>query len=538
MKWCKTWGAKLSSRKTKGMIFTHRQNYTSPTLKIENLDIEILQSFTFLGMVFDSRLTWKPHIDNVAMRCMKRINVLKSLAGSDWGSDTSSLLLLFRTLIRPILDYGCEVYDTAKHTIKRKLDSVQLNALKVCSGTTFFTSLAALQTECGEMPLELRRYMISSKHRAKLESFPTNHPIREPISSCWQYDLLDFKDEIPFVQRSPLPPGNVESRLLPHIEVPPWHMPTPSVSTALHDEIEKKNTPPPVMHSLSLNIIYEKWNQHTHVYTDGSKDQNQNTSAAVYIPKHNVNLAMKTTPISIFRAEQLAIIMALEWIIENNPESKYVIFCDSLSVLIDLKELNSSHFTLKIRNLLFKLNQPQTQVHFEWIPSHCGIKGNDQVDTLAKHALERDNEIEIPQSVKETNTSTYNYHMEKWQSQWTNSQRGRFLYHVQPSIRPPFKSTLHNRRDENILHRLRVGSCLLNETLFKLGKHSDGKCPDCNAPETVQHFLLDCNRYKEYRSELQSNLGVAKLSIRNILNNREQRHLIHYVKQTDKYWII
>ena len=187
---------------------------------------------------------------------------------------------------------------------------------------------------------------------------------------------------------------------------------------------------------------------------------------------------------------------------------------------------------------MFKLNQPQTQVHFEWIPSHCGIKGNDQADTLAKHALERDNEIEIPQSVKETNTSTYNYHMEKWQSQWTNSQRGRFLYHVQPSIRPPFKSTLHNRRDENILHRLRVGSCLLNETLFKLGKHSDGKCPDCKAPETVQHFLLDCNRYKAYRSELQSNLGVAKLSIRNILNNREQRHLIHYVKQTDKYWII
>ena len=149
------------------------------------------------------------------------------------------------------------------------------------------------------------------------------------------------------------------------------------------------------------------------------KTKTRNTSAAVYIPKHNVNLAMKTTPISIFRAEQLAIIMALEWIIENNPESKYVIFCDSLSVLIDLKELNLSHFTLKIRNLLFKLNQPQTQVHFEWIPSHCGIKGNDQADTLAKHALERDNEIEIPQSVKETNTSTLTI---TWKSGRVNGQ--------------------------------------------------------------------------------------------------------------------
>ena len=72
----------------------------------------------------------------------------------------------------------------------------------------------------------------------------------------------------------------------------------------------------------------------------GSKDQNQNTSAAVY--NQNITLIYEN---HTNRAEQLAIIMALEWIIENNPESKYVIFCDSLSVLIDLKELNSSHFT-------------------------------------------------------------------------------------------------------------------------------------------------------------------------------------------------
>ena len=534
--WCKTWGAKLSSRKTKAMIFTHRQ-YNTPKLKLESTDIEIVQNLTFLGLIFDSRLSWKPHIDNINTRCNKRLNVLKCIVGSDWGSDTASLLLLFRALIRPIIDYGCEVYDSAKATVKRKLDTIQLNALKICTGTTYFTSLASLQVECGEMPLEIRREMISSKHRTKLECLPLNHPIREPISTCWQYDLIDFKDERPFIHRTFHPPGKLEYNNPLHVEVPPWRKPAPVVEMDLHYEIEKKNTPPPVMYALSMNKIHEKWGNHVHIYTDGSKDQNNNTSSAVYIPKYNTKIAKKISPISIFRAEQVAIIMALEWIRESKLV-KSVIFCDSLSVLCDLQELNQSRLSNEIRHLLYVLKKQHLEVFFEWIPSHCGIFGNEIVDGLAKDALEQENETEIAHNKSEINNIISNHYMEMWQQAWVSSQRGRFLFHLQPTIRPTFKSNLLCRRDENIMHRLRVGSCLLNETLFKLKKHVNGKCFHCNAPETVQHFLLDCRSHNEYRSELQKNLRVDRLSIKNILNNREQHHVILFVKQTGKYKII
>ena len=127
------------------------------------------------------------------------------------------------------------------------------------------------------------------------------------------------------------------------------------------------------------------------------------------------------------------------------------------------------------------------------------------------------------------------YYMEEWQLQWVNSQRGRFLFHLRPTIKPTFQSNLLCRRDESIIHRLRVGSCMLNETLFKLNKHNNGKCSHCDVPETVQHFLLDCGAYREHRNELQRNLGLATLSIRNILNNKEQRYIIRYVKNAGKY---
>ena len=288
------------------------------------------------------------------------------------------------------------------------------------------------------------------------------------------------------------------------------------------------------MHSLAMNIIYEKWGKLVHIYTDGSKDQQKNTSAAVYIPKYDIKISKRLTPISIFKAEQVAIIMALECIKDKNIK-RSVIFCDSLSVLCDLKELNQSHKTIEIRHLLHNLREQEVQVFFEWIPSHCGIAGNETVDSLAKSALEQQTKTEIPLNRNEMNNMISIYYMEEWQLQWVNSQRGRFLFHLQPTIKPTFQSNLLCRRDESIIHRLRVGSCMLNETLFKLNKHNNGKCSHCDVPETVQHFLLDCGAYREHRNELQRNLGLATLSIRNILNNKEQRYIIRYVKNAGKY---
>ena len=106
------------------------------------------------------------------------------------------------------------------------------------------------------------------------------------------------------------------------------------------------------------------------------------------------------------------------------------------------------------------------EVLFEWVPSYCGIFGNETVDGLAKDALEQENEIEIAHNKSEINNIISNHYMEKWQQAWVSSQRGRFLFYLQPTIRPTFKSNLRCRQDEN-MHRLRVGSCILNETLFQ-----------------------------------------------------------------------
>ena len=37
----------------------------TPTLKINNMDIDKVSDFNFLGVILDECLTWKPHIDKL-----------------------------------------------------------------------------------------------------------------------------------------------------------------------------------------------------------------------------------------------------------------------------------------------------------------------------------------------------------------------------------------------------------------------------------------------------------------------------------------
>ena len=137
----------------------------------------------------------------------------------------------------------------------------------------------------------------------------------------------------------------------------------------------------------------------------GQKTNKKNTIVQRYIYQDS----KENQPYFIFRAEQVAIIMALEWIRESKLENS-VIFCDSLSVLCDLQELNQSCLSNEIRHLLYMLKKQHLEVFFLWIPSHCGIFGNETVDGLAKDALEQENETEIAHNKSEINNIISNHY--------------------------------------------------------------------------------------------------------------------------------
>ena len=72
----------LNINKTKFMIFHPYQKDISqltPTLKINNMEIEKVSDFNFLGVILDECLTWKPHIDKLASKLSRNSGILNKL---------------------------------------------------------------------------------------------------------------------------------------------------------------------------------------------------------------------------------------------------------------------------------------------------------------------------------------------------------------------------------------------------------------------------------------------------------------------------
>ena len=182
--WCNTWGFKISTEKTVGVLFTHSTNRPNIKIEVGGSPINIKHSARFLGMIFDKSLTWSEHIEYVINKCNKRLNLMRAVSGTRWGANETSLLTIYRILIRSILDYGAAAYDSASISQLRKLDKIQYSALKLCFGAMKSTSASALQVESGEAPLHLRRLEQQIKFSIKIKA-SVNHAANSVLQDHW-----------------------------------------------------------------------------------------------------------------------------------------------------------------------------------------------------------------------------------------------------------------------------------------------------------------------------------------------------------------
>jgi hypothetical protein len=59
-----------------------------------------------LGLIFDKRLNWKEHIEDLKARVMKKMSIIKSLVRKKWGADQQNFLKIHQMIILPTLRYG------------------------------------------------------------------------------------------------------------------------------------------------------------------------------------------------------------------------------------------------------------------------------------------------------------------------------------------------------------------------------------------------------------------------------------------------
>ena len=138
-KWSKKWKMTLSPEKCETSVFSNnnQDNTWNPNIIINNNALKINKYPKFLGVTFDQRLTFSAHVDNVAKKIKQRTNILRQLAGSDWGYDKQLLRSTYIATGRSCIEYAAAGWAPwISKTNLEKLETAQRYAGRAITGLT------------------------------------------------------------------------------------------------------------------------------------------------------------------------------------------------------------------------------------------------------------------------------------------------------------------------------------------------------------------------------------------------------------------
>lgn len=538
--WATFWGFKISSTKTEAIIFRRRLKLKLDhlNLKLFGKTINFVNKVKFLGMIFDRFLTWRDHINDLVEKCKQDMNVLRLVSGTSFGADKKTLVNLYKALILSKIDYGCQAYNSALPSCLKSLDLIQNQAMRIATRAVRSTPINALEVECGLKPLSLRREELILKYWARSSPLGDSLPVNKLISKhgffltkrakqYWPYartvlELLDKYDIPHHIE----PPSFRKKCDLSHI--PPSSKVKEQIGIKGESTIE-------TMKTISLAHIEHKHRNKLHVFTDGSKDPDQqSTGAAFVIPSLDIKRGFKCDSIlSVFTTELIAIEHAIKWIKKNKvPES--VIFSDSLSSVQALHAGQSRTRLDKVDRILNLLDNAKSKgisIQIEWIPSHIGIDGNELADLTAKNAMLDGFKDKTKPAKSEIYSVINKTIISKWQQQWDHPPsgiyKGRAYYHLQRNVKKDVVMYSSNRLHDKVYTRLRFGHSRLG---FHCRWEKEGICRQCDDQsfEDDHHVLFDCPAYADSRRDLEAavfNLGFKQVTYDTLLSPpREHLH--------------
>lgn len=499
--WADRRGFRFSASKTVAMHFCRKRGvHPDPDLYLGNRRISCVETTRYLGLVFDSRLTWVPHFRYIKASCQKALSLLRVLSHTSWGADRDTLLLLHRTLILPKLEYGCEIYSSATEARLRVLDSVHHAGVRLATGAFRTSPIPSLLVDAGFWPLDLRRQSSCLRCWFRVRRLPESVPcvsISRDSRSQVYMNRPSFPKPFGFRVSSVMADLSIAFTPVCPYRLPRvgyWQFPDVAVCPPVIDN--KKDLPPHVCQALFLDH-YSTHSDSTPVFTDGSKSA-AGVGYGVIFPSFGRGGSLPSVA-SVFTAELSAIVLALQ-IIFTLPVSSFTIFCDSRSALSALDSFNTSLHPLVLSALewLYLLRNRRYRVGFCWVPGHVGVAGNERADRLAGEAASRA-PSPGPVPFRDVFPSIRVAVAACWQRRWETTAATAKLGEITKTVTQEWDYThIRNRRLQTLLTRLRIGHTRLTHD-FLMSRDPQPYCDDCLVPLTIRHILVECPSLLDFR---------------------------------------
>ncbi|XP_075679871.1 uncharacterized protein LOC113789201 [Dermatophagoides pteronyssinus] len=457
------------------MLISKKRKTRDIVLQINGSRIELVNSLKYLGVIIENKNKWNLHLDMISKKSLKLYHQIMRTTGKEWGLSGEVLRTIYTVAIEPILTYACSSWHGVLDfkTKRAKLLSIQRSfAISIIKGYRTISTEAAIVLANID-PLDLKILYCTNRYHLK-QGNPTNNCI----------DLIPFQLRAPFSNRlHPALSTNIESRNCPQ-----------------HHRID--------------------------IFTDGSKIDNQTGCAFAAIENNNIIHSTKlrlADECSVFQAELLAILQAIQWCIANDLDAR--IHCDSQAAIKAVcSRYTSDDLALTIQRMVNSYNK---HICLTWVKAHVGITGNELADTLAKEAT-KEQSISYDRRPISYGLRVLKLKMLKdWNDRWQTSNKGR--------ITASFFPTIKNRKECRFLPnfvqtQFLTGHGKLGSYLFKMQIRQSDACV-CGESQTVEHVLLYCPATLSSRTEAESRIGR---SISMGMEKADHIHILDYMMKAFK----
>ena len=502
LKWAQKTGFKFSNSKSVCILFSKsKTGNQEPALYLNNHELEVVKETKILGLIFDTKLTWIPHLKYLRTDCNKRLNIIRTLSKRNWGADQKLLTNTYKATVRAKLDYGSIFYNSAKQTTLDMISTIHNAGLRISMGAFFSSPISSILPEAGDTPLDFRRKQLTLIYASSIASTPSNPAYANIFLGKFQDLYMDHpRAVLPLYIRvkSYLQEINLELPLIAKRrchDFPFWDFSAPTIIIEMCKL--PKNQTSSNSYKNGLNAILASFPNYTHIYTDGSKSKT-GCGCSVITPNEELQFNLPEY-YCVFRCETFAILQALKFI-ERSSDLLFVIMSDSLSAIEAVTSVNKfDHITQEIQETLFSLRERGKKITIVWVPSHMGIEGNDRADLLAKSACSLPvPEAPIPVYYKDLKNLITISVKNLWNEKWKTDEITK-LHQVRKDIFEKTQILLENRKDQVVLTRLRIGHTHLTHSHL-INKVDPENCDTCEVTLSIKHILMDCPKYLTRRN--------------------------------------
>ena len=179
--WCRDWQLSLNIEKCVAMSITRSpmRSVSQTPYHISGTTLEFVSEYKYLGVVFSSNLSFKTHVREIVGSADRTLRLCNRVLR---GSQSCVKEVAYFSLVRPLLEYCCAVWNPYEKGLTLELERVQRRAARFVKGDyRFDSSVSDMIGSLGWSSLEDRRFEFRRKLFEKFLSSDLHDEIRDIV---------------------------------------------------------------------------------------------------------------------------------------------------------------------------------------------------------------------------------------------------------------------------------------------------------------------------------------------------------------------